>query len=235
MRFTLSLFCFGFLWQGAAGQSVAVGPDSSRLTAARQAILRYEQVSHTDERLYDGPEYISYDRRLTGHAFYPTDTLQEGQVAYKGGLFTVPMLYDIVKDVVVVVHTSGYRMTLHSDRVPRFSLRNHTFIRLDSTGQEMQTGFYDLLYDGPTQLLARRTKVVLVNPTSFGYGLYDPKTTYFIRKNGHYTPVKNKRAFLALLGDHRKQLATYARQQKIRFRPSPETAFLKLTQYYDGL
>jgi hypothetical protein len=99
----------------------------------------------------------------------------------------------------------------------------------------MPTGFYDQLYSGPTRLLARRTKEILVNPTSFNYGLYDPKTTYYIWKNGRYFPAKTRRAFLALLGDRRKQLMSYARQQKLKFRPSPEKAFLQLTQQYDQL
>jgi hypothetical protein len=232
MQFCLQLLGLCLIALHGLGQSAA--KDSTFNRAARYAITQHEQVSNTLERLYNGPEYISYDRRLTGHAFFPTDTMHEGQVAYEGGLYTVPLLYDIVKDLVVVVHTSGYRMSLHSDRVQRFSVDNHTFIRLDSS-QAMPKGFYDLLYNGPTRLLARRTKDILVNPTSFGYGLYNPKTTYYIRKNGRYFPVKNKRAFLALMGDRRKQLMSYARQQKLSFRPSPERAFLQLTQQYDQL
>ncbi|RYF61869.1 MAG: hypothetical protein EOO39_31330 [Cytophagaceae bacterium] len=230
----LNLLCLCFLAQSVLGQST--GRDSSTVTtAARQAVDRYEQVSHTLEHLYDGPEYISYDRRLTGHAFFPTDTMQDGLVAYEGGRFAVPLLYDIVKDVVVVVHTSGYRIALHSDRLDHFSLKNHQFIRIDSSGQTMPSGFYELLYDGPTQLVVRRTKNILVNPNAFGYGIYDPKTTYYLRKNGRYYQAKNKRGLLTLLADRRKELTTYARRQKLSFRPSPETAFLKLAQQYDEL
>ncbi|MBO0947797.1 hypothetical protein [Fibrella forsythiae] len=234
MHVLFNLLGLCLLAQSVLGQST--GRDSSPVTtAARQAVDRYDQVSATLEHLYDGPEYISYDRRLTGHAFFPTDTMQDGMVFYEGRQFAVPLLYDIVKDVVVVVHTSGYRIALHSDRVERFSLKNHLFIRIDSIGQNMPEGFYDLLYDGPTQLLARRKKNILVNPNSFGYGIYDPKTTYYLRKNGRYFQAKNKRGLLTLLADRRKELASFARRQKLSFRPSPETAFLKLAQQYDEL
>ncbi len=233
MRFILSLFCVGLLLHNAVGQPV--GKDSTVSLAARQAVARYEEVSNTLERLYNGPEYISYDRRLTGHPFFPTDTLLEGKVAYQGGQFAVPLLYDIVKDEVVVVHSGGYRMSLHSDRVQAFSVRNHTFIRLDSVQQGMSTGFYDMLYSGNIQLLARRTKSVLINLTAFSYGLFTAKTTYYILKNGQYSPVRNKRTLLAVLSNRRKQLVAYARAQKLSFRPSPETAILKLTQHYDEL
>ncbi len=239
MHFLLKLLGLSLLVQFAVAQNRAgqlVATDSTFTRAAVQyAIARHQQVGNTLERLYNGPEYISYDRRLTGHAFFPTDTMRDGQVTYEGGQFTVPLLYDIVKDVVVIVHTSGYRMTLHSDRVQRFSVDTHTFIRLDSSGQAVPKGFYDLLYGGSTQLLARRTKEILVNPTAFSFGIYNPKTAYYIRKNGRYFPAKNKRALLALLGDRRKQLMSYARQQKLKFRPSPEKAFLELTQQYDQL
>ncbi|WP_375444596.1 hypothetical protein [uncultured Fibrella sp.] len=234
MRFLIALCGYSLFVQPASGQPA--NKDSLFVAAAtRSAIAQHARVNNTLERLYNGPEYISYDRRLTGHAFFPNDTLQESQVTYEGGQFTVPLLYDIVKDEVVVVHPSGYRMALHSDRLPTFTVQNHTFIRLDTVKQALPTGFYDLLYDGPTQLLARRTKVILVNPGSFGYGIYDPRTTYYIRRNGHYFPVKTRRATLAVLADRRKQLSAYLRQQKIRFKQAPETALVKLVQQYDEL
>jgi hypothetical protein len=234
MRFTLFLSCFGLLLRSAAGQSTAA--DSTVSMAARQAIARHEQVHSSPEHLYNGPEYISYDRRLTGHPFFPTDTMLDGRVTYEGTEYAVPLLYDIVKDVVAVNHTSGYRVGLHPERVQQFQVKNRQFIRLDSSKQAMPTGFYELLYNGPTQLIARRTKVIVINPSpSLGYGLYDPRTTYYVRKNGLYTAVKTKRALLKLLTERRRPLAAYARQQKLRFRPSPETALLKLAQQYDAL
>lgn len=234
MRFLVSLCCFSLFVQNASSQSAST--DSSFVSAAaRYAVAQHAQISNTLERLYNGPEYIGHDRRLTGHAFFPNDTMQEGQVAYEGREFTVPLLYDIVKDEVMVVHPSGYRMALHSDRVTTFTTMDHTFIRLDTVKQAMPTGFYDLLYRGTTQLLARRIKVILVNPTTLSYGSYDPRTTYYIRKNGHYFPVKTKRAALAVLADRRKQLQAFLRQRKIRFKRMPEIAILALVQQYDEL
>ncbi|MEZ0542079.1 hypothetical protein [Fibrella arboris] len=235
MRFLFTLVWGSLLLVPAHGQSTS--RDSTGLTrsALAVALARHDQVSTTPEHLYDGPEYISYDRRLTGHAYYPNDTMQQGQITYKGTRFDVPMLYDIVKDVLIVVHYSGYRLALHSDQVQTFTYTGHTFIRLDSAAQGMPSGFYDVLYNGPTQLLARYKKEVLVNPTSFGYGIFNPKTTYYLRKNGQYVQIRTKRAILALLEDRRKQLATYSRQQKLKFRPSPVAAFLKLAQQYDAL
>ncbi|HEX9958646.1 MAG TPA: hypothetical protein VGA96_15375 [Fibrella sp.] len=240
IRFILSLFCFGLLLHDTASQSVS--QDSAFVAAAsRFAVARHEQLGNDLEHLYNGPEYIGYDRRMAGHAFFPADSLLPGRVAYEGGLFTVPLLYDIVTDKVVVIHPSGYRMTLHSERIGHFSIDNHTFIRLDSTGQSIPGGFYDLVYNGPTQLLVRRTKQIISAPTSPTpwnsglYGQFEAKTKYYVRRNGNYSQVKNKRTLVAVLADRRKELMTYARKQRLKFRPSPEAAILKLARYYDEL
>jgi len=225
----------------ASGQSVATDTTLSK-AAARYAIARHEVLSNDLEHLYNGPEYIGYDRRMEGHAFYLADSLMPGRIAYETGLFAVPLLYDIVKDKLVVVHPSGYRMALHSDRIQHFSVNNHTFIRLDSTGQGIPGGFYDLIYDGPTRLLVRRTKQILNTQTTVSslssngmYGQFDAKTKYYVRRNGAYIQVKNRRALLSALADHRKELAAFARKQRLSFRPSPEAAFATLVQQYDAL
>ncbi|MEZ0485118.1 hypothetical protein [Fibrella aquatica] len=240
MHFISKLFLLGLLAHQAVGQSV--GSDSAVLASTtRQAVVRYEQVSHTLEQLYNGPEYIGYDRQMEGHAFFQTDSLLSGRVTYQGGEFTVPMLFDIVKDLLVVVHPTGYRMALHSNRIQRFTIDKQPFIRLDSLQQNMPSGFYNLVYDGPSQVLVRRVKLIVAAPSTTSpwnagmFGSFDPKTTYFIRRNGTYVQVKNKRALYTLFADRRKELMAYARQQQIRFKPSPEAAFLKLTQHYDQL
>jgi hypothetical protein len=208
-----------------------------RTKAVNNAVTRYKEVSRDKDRLYTGIEYVGYDHRLKGNQFYETDAWSVGAVTYNGSRFdSIPMLYDLVRDVVVIEHPVGFRLTLRSDKLPMFSLMNHTFIRLtDSTSRGFRRGFYDLLYNGPTQLLARRAKEVVIDPTREAYGRFDAKTIYYLRKEGQYVPVKTKGSLFNALRDRKKELASYARKQKIRFKEDPEASIVKLTQYYDQL
>ncbi len=236
MRYELLLFLYGWLLTAASGQTIP--PDSSESTA-QYALARYQEASSNVEQLYNGIEYIGYDTRLKVHPYFASDSFQTGFVQHGGKTFSVPMLYDIVSDVIVVRHPSAYRVALQSAEIESFSWLSHTYVRLlERANPGLTTGFYDLLYTGPSQLLARRIKTIQINTTSNGdYGVFDPKTTYYIRKKDkdRYYPVKNKKMVLEVLSDRKKELVAYARKQKLRFRPDPEQAIIKLTQQYDEL
>lgn len=236
MRYALLLLLYACLLSPAQAQTA--DPDSlASVTPAQYAIARYDRTYSDNEQLASGSEYIGYDRRLRVHPYFGSDSLISGRVQYRGKTFLVPMRYDLVSDVVVIQHTTGHGIILQSDKIRSFSLLGHTYIRpADTSSRDLRPGFYDLLYTGPTQLLARRTKTVLLNPAApGGYGQFDSTTTFYVRKNGRYQAVKNKKRLLEVLGDRKKQLVAYARKQKLRFRPDPEPAILRLTQQYDAL
>ena len=231
MRSTFLLF-FYLLFTVAQGQVV----DSTSKQVA-VALARNEATNSNPEWLYNGIEYIGYDRRLKVHPFFESDTMENGAIQASGQVFTLPMLYDIVRDEVVLAHPTGYRMALFSDRIQSFLFLNHTFVRMaDSTNQGLPTGFYDLLYNGPTQVVARHKKEITINPSvSGGYGVFEPKTTYYLKKSGRFYLVKNKRALYTLLEDRKKELAAFARKEKLQFKPTMDDAFIKLAKAYDAL
>lgn len=206
--------------------------------AARVALERYQQADQSRDRLYTGYEYIGYDHRLTGFPFYETDSWKNSSIRLIYKTFdSIPALYDLVKDVLVIDHPAGYRMAMRSELVQSFWLAGHTFVRLtDSTDRTLRTGFYDLLYNGRTQLVARRSKAIVINPSvTITYGVFEPHVQYYVRKEGHYLPVRNKKTLLNVLSDRKKELTAYVRKEKLRFKPDPEPAILALTQYYDEL
>lgn len=235
MNLSLLPLLSALLYIGTFAQAQVV--DSTARQATQYALTRYEAATSDPERLYNGFEYIGYDRRLTGHPFFASDSTETGSIRSNGQIFTIPLRYDIVYDELVLNHPAGYRMALHSDRINSFLVKGHTFIRMtDSTQQGLPTGFYDLLYNGPTQLVARHTKTILVNPAANGtYGVFNPKTVYFIRKSGRYFPIKNKRTLLAVLDNSKKQLTAFMRKEKLKFKLTIDDSFGKIARYYDEL
>jgi hypothetical protein len=238
MRLMFILILAGLLAGNAFGQAPTID-STNRPVAVNKTAARYESANTNPEQLYNGIEYVGYDRRLTGHPFFPSDSLQIGAIRTEGQDFSMPLLFDIVREVLVLNHPAGYRMALHSDNIQSFSVGGHTFIRMaDSTRLGLPTGFYDLLYNGPTQLLAKRTKSIQINPSAsiaFNYGVFNSKTIYFIKKGSHYFSVKNKRTILDVLEDHKKQLVSFIRKEKIKFKPDVDAALSRLAKQYDAL
>ena len=78
-------------------------------------------------------------------------------------------------------------------------------------------------------------KIALNSAANQGIGQFEPKVAYYIRRNGQYQSVKNKRTVLAVLADRKKELTAYIRTQKIRFKPDPEPAIVAVARYYDEL
>ncbi len=236
MRCLFFLFFSAGLTGSLAAQTL--NADSSFLKQATQyAVGRYEQAIGGNELLYNGIEHIGYDPRLKVDPYFRSDSLKLGSIHYRDRDFVLPMLYDLVKDVLIVEHPAGYRLELRSDQVNSFSLLGHTFVRLPANPEQaVRAGFYDVLYKGPSQLLARRTKIIRLNPTANGgYGQFEPATTYYLRRKDRYYVVKNRKTLLTALADQKKQLMVYARKQRIRFRPDLETAITTLTKQYDKL
>lgn len=237
MRYALPGFLILiFLQTTANGQTPA--PDTLFLEMAKkQALALYERVMHRQEQVYDGDEYVAHDHRIKIHPFYPTDSLQAGSIIYNGIPYhDVAMLYDIVRDEVVVrPPENGYRVQVRSSKVSRFSLGAHQFIRLDST-LGLPAGFYELLHNGSVQVLTRRKKTIREDISSGAYKAdYLPKDRFYIRKAGVYHEVKSKGSVLALFPEQSKALRKYLRAHKLKFNDAlREDAITKAVQQYDA-
>lgn len=240
MRFTpFLLLPFLFLKTTAFGQH----PVSDSLfvqAASQQAVLRYEQAMAKQEHVYEGNEYVAHDHRIKIHPFYPTDSLLAGNITYKGIRYhDVPMLYDIVRDEVAVQPPEGgYRIRVHPDKITTFSLGQHQFIRLvgDST-TGVATGFYEILNNGPVQVLAHRIKTVHEDISSGTYKAdYLVKDRFYIRKEGHYYETRTKRSVLSLFPDQAKTLRKYLRANHLKFNDEHrEQAITQAVKRYDEL
>lgn len=239
MRFTLPLLLLPLFLSAASGQPLAA--DSSYLKAAKKrAVLEYERAMYRQEPVYEGNEYIVHDHRIKIHPFYPTDSLQTGTITYNDIPYhDVAMHYDIVRDEVAVrPPESGYQIQLRSNKISRFSLGEHQFIRLmgdSATG--IPAGFHEILYNGNQSVLAHRVKTIHEDVSSGTYkGDYIPKDQFFIRTADGYHEVKTKRSLLSLFPDQSRALRKYLRTNKLKFNDAQrEEAITKAVQQYDEL
>ena len=243
--YLFSLLCFLGITLCKNALAQAVRRDSSSQQNALNNTLNYYYTSIGKQSpLYNGAEYYFYDPQIKGNAYFSeVNAFTPGSVYYDGTLYSgVPMLYDLYLDkVVVLLYNNFSKFTLVDPKVQRFDFLEHHFINIsaDSLGENsiIKTGFYDELYKGKSQVLARREKNIqttmggLNGPESY----FNPVKSYFVRKKNIYYPVSGKGSLIDVFKDRKKELQQYIRASQINFRKNPEEAMVKIASYYDHL
>lgn len=222
---------------GHAARSQAPATDSSQLAVAAAGLAQHYAAGRGNEsRLYNGVEYLHYAKRyLQGHPFFDSAEAQPATVHYDGATYRDVLLrYDLVRDQLVIKAPLGaLLLRLVNEKVTYFTLAGHSFVhlRVDSAGRAddlpVRTGFYDLLVDGRTQLLASRRKEIQERSTLDGMeGEINEKNDYFLAQGGRYYQVGNVNSVLALFPERKAALRKYSRAQKLRFRGKRREASL---------
>ena len=221
--------------QNVKAQSV---DDSTFNKSTSNMIDVYYQALDEQSPLYNGREYVEYPFTfLEGHPFFGSAVWVNGNINFDGMTFhEVPMVYDIIKDQVVILDfRKVFKITLPADKIQQFTISGHTFIRLlhDSSNQ-IKTGFYDQLYNGKIGLFAKREKKIYekyldLHTNNVAY----EHNTYYIKKEGIYYMIKNKRTMLNILKSKKKEIQQYLRKNGIQFINNKEKAIIMAVEYYD--
>ena len=238
MRIAVFLFISAFLIPlRSTGQSA---PKELAAGGASYPETQYKQATALSQNLYNGRVYYLYDPRSEEHQFYVDRKWEKGSVYYDGQRFdSIPMMYDIVRDELVIRSLVGDYMLLQSDRVKYFDLMDHHFDRM-ITGKDissgMRTGFYDLIYEGKTRTIVRRKKErqekILEKKI---IALFPQKDLYYIFQGGMYHQVRSKKSVLALFPEKSRELKKALRDQHIKYRKNREAAIATMVARYDEL
>lgn len=200
-------------------------PSDSTLvaTAERRLHQQYTRAVGAESRLYNGPEYVSYLLPHTqGQPFFITAQALPATITYAGSVYTgVPLRYDLVRGQLVLSAPSGREMSLVNEQVTRFELGEHTFIRLSADSAKAglaRSGFYELLVEGPVQLLAAHHKT-LEKRSSAGRveSEITAKDEFLVRKDRRYYPVGNAAALQRLFPARKAALRQYIKEHKLVF------------------
>src|SRR5689334_11435513 len=171
----------------------------------------YNPFIEKQSRLYNGVEHLGYVYKIKGHAYFLQRDLSTGTIEYDELEFAnVPMLYDLLKDQVIIQYLDGFsKIGLISGKVRSFNLLNHHFIRLsaDSTsGSPIITGFYEKLYTGNIKVLAKRGKFIEETIKEEVEREFIETNTVFIQKEGRYYAIRTYKTLLTVLKDKAPQL-----------------------------
>lgn len=239
---SLLLLASGFA-APAWAQAPATAAEPAALTAAGRSLTqRYLATRGTEVGLYNGAEYISYDRpTIEGHQFFRTDELQPGWVRYDGFTYeNVPLQLDTHLDVLVTQSAGPSRMRLISERVEAFELSGrHRFVRLRAGNGLPVTGFYEVLVEQPgqVQLLVRHGNLLRNTAGKALEQVFRPFDEYWLQyREEAYREVSSKGDVLRVLADKKPELSRYARAHKLRFSKARRgAAIAELVAHYKTL
>ncbi|HYK77531.1 MAG TPA: hypothetical protein VEV16_11180 [Daejeonella sp.] len=188
-------------------------------------------------QLFNGREHAGYYYKIKGHAYFSQPEKQIGVVWYNGTSYNnLPIFYDTYKDELVLSDMQRLvNISLPSQAVNRFSILNHTFIRLEGIAN-MPDGYYDVLSGDTVQVLAKRKKNLL---EKLGEKVTEREfiqdDSFYIYKNGAYFPVKNRRAVLKVFMDKKAELQQYIRKSQLNVRDDFEKSLVDIVEYYKQL
>ena len=233
LPFLFSLYCCALSAQtnSFSSNSLQVSPDT--------AVSLYYKFTDQRSRLYNGKEFIQYDPRIEGHAFFSDRELMRGSVVYDGLVFeNVNMQYDLVKDELVIQHFDVFfKLVLLSDKVKEFKVADHLFKRLvkDSINNlPVATGFYDFLHEGNITLLAKRIKRIDETVTDKVNKKVVERNFYYIIKDGTYYQVRNLKSLLSVFKDRSREVKQDLRKNRLKFRKNREASIIRAVSFYDS-
>ena len=174
-----------------------------------------------------------------GHTSFVDDNYVSGKLMYDGSEYNnVSMKYDLViNELILLNYDKVGGIVLRRNHVESFSLNNHSFINIiagNTQERKIEPGYYDLLYNGSVQLLAKREKKIVeaINKLNVER-LVESKNTYYLFKNNSYTLINGKNGLLKLLIETSQQNKKFLKTNKLNFKKDKENSFIELLRFYD--
>ncbi len=215
---------------------------SSQQQKITSLIRNFNTAIGENSRLYNGPEYEPYDPAIKGNAYYnDINVWKFGSVNYDGVVYNnVPMMYDIYKDCVAVLHYNKVlRYTLLNDKLYAFNLSDNHFVSVNAdslNNPSIRNGIYNQLYKGKTEVLEKRSKTIQVG-TSGNLESYftTEKKEFYLKVGMLYYNINGLSSILKALQDKKKQIQLFISNNHIRYKANPENVLVKIASYYDQL
>ena len=239
------LIYFFITYSASYAQNVATDA-TIQPSSLDSALSVYHRTLYPETGLYNGSEY-AYNAYYPfvineGNPFFISKDFSVGSVFYNNVLYeNVPLLFDIIKEEVLIRDLSKmYIMRLNNDNINWFKIWGHSFVHLkqdSGTNSPVHTGFYDELYKGNVSLYKKVSKIFKENTASAqGVNKYVVENNeYFIKKNGQYFRIKNKKSMLFVIDDKQKQVQQFIRKNRLKFKKNKDDSFAKAVAFYDGI
>jgi hypothetical protein len=235
------LFVISALFCANISYSQNAQKDSLSDIQLKNAMEMYNHFSADNAPVYNGRQYIYLTYKMEGDPYFITGDFTKGWVNYSGRKYdSVPLMYDVARNQLVILAPDKMSsVILQNDFIDSFSLHQHHFIKLlqDYKQNLNNSGFYDVLYNGHVQLLAKRTKNIDEQiKGDVLLRIFSAKDRFYVHKDSLYYLVSNKKDVLRLFKDKAHEIKKYMRKHHLKFRRQNfEEPMVKVTEFYDQL
>jgi hypothetical protein len=216
--------------------------DTAFVTASSvNAIKKYSDFIQGQTGLFTGSQYRRQSRTNEEHPFYRDIDWFTGNINYNGEFYdNVPFIYDLTTDNLITEHFyNGDEMVLVKAKIERFRIEGDEFIHLNGSGMLPglpDAGFYHLLHNGPSRVVARYTKTPEEKIESNKVERYfTQRKRFYLLKDGVYHKVAKRNEILKLFQDQKQAVRSYLTENKIRISKSNPSSFALAAAYYDSL
>jgi hypothetical protein len=234
-----NLLCIVFLLFVRIGTAAQDGMDTITDNFIYPVKLFYNSLGEQSP-LYNGREYFDYSKTIhSGHPYYSSSGFKKGSIVFDDMIFEDAMiLYDIIKEKIIIRHFAGmFKIELDIEKIREFTLSGKHFVHVPADSLAViEEGFYEKLYDGKTDLYAKRKKTIREETSRNEIlNIVDEKNSFYVKKNGVFHSVNNIKALLQVFNDRKESIRNHLKEKRIKFRKNREAAVLMAVKYYDSL
>lgn len=205
--------------------------------------LEASEVYSSELAVVNGARWY-YENNYKGHPFFYDNDLFEGSVTFNGVNFSpLTLTYELLSNELILIKEVGTQtreLILNENFVESFVLihpvtaREHFFERKKLSGVEGKK-YFQVVYKGETTCYIYHKKVINNRVTGNYMGEYLYQPVIYIKKDDEFRGCTNKRTFLRLFEDQKKQIRKYIRRNNMRIDGEKPEDIARVLDYYDSL
>lgn len=194
------------------------------------------QLYNTDRRstlpIYNGRQFSGYSPQIEGFPYSFSNDWQTGSVLYDGIWYhDLPIMYDAYQDQVVAKSPNGFPFVIISEKIERFILAGHEFVRITSG---LPTGFYHLVVEGPVTMYVKRIKQLDEKISGLTVERkFIPEELYFLKKGETVQRIRRQGDLFDVLKDRKQDIQQFMRKEDLKFKNNTENVIALVAEYYN--
>ncbi|MEI8075394.1 MAG: hypothetical protein WCH78_11650 [Bacteroidota bacterium] len=239
----LRIFCLvtvTSIFQTNSAHAQVSQKDSSFLKSSiNHALTFYDQNIGEQSGKYNGSQNIGYPQGVIDkNPYFISPNFTKGYIVYDQVLYdNVNLVFDESADL-VVLQDSSHKIELITEKLEAFGIGDNHFRYLikkdESTNDLLKTGYYQILVDNKISLFKKETKKIsekiVSNELSYTIGT---SQYYYLKKEGRFYEIQNKKGFFHLLKDKEKELKKYIKTQHFNYRKDKNYTLSNAVEYYN--
>jgi hypothetical protein len=216
-----------------SGNTISV---SGSVTAglSTQDTLKESQI------LFNGRAWRNRYYRVKEDQFLFSNEFLPGSVTIEGNSFgDVILRYDIYSDEVMIVNNHGAVLQMNKEMVDSFNFtyqdKQYYFVNLQNDSLKGFRGYMNILYKGKTSLYVKYKKEIELLAVDKKYDrFYESHKVFFVKDDIIYL-LSGKREFLKLLQDHKSEIRSFIKKNRLKLSKKVPESFLPVLKLYDSL